>query len=427
MCNTAAVVVDRVLPEVPVRQWVLSTPFELRLLLARHAPAFGALTRIFAEEVLGQYRYRASQLGMSRTEGGALVFQHRFGGSLNLNTHLHAVVVDGVFEKAGAIDGVERVQFHVLPPGHPAELTAIAYVVCRKFTDWLKKNGLMKTFGADDTYEDDPLAACLRGSLGIGQVVDLDEAGDVQYSQEQADERRFALRKSPHTGEFGGFTVHAGVTVHAADKEGRERLIRYCARPALSMERMSQTRDGLVAYRLRHAQKGKATHRVMRPVDFLARLAAIIPPPRHPLLRYFGVFGPHSSWRKLCVPRDDVASPPESTNSATEAQGRTTSSSLREQPGTSAGGVAATPTPEPSGVDAAPRFAAGRALCPTRIDWATLLKRTYDFDALLCACGGRLKVVELVTDVERAKDLLSQFGMSTQPPPIARARSPDWD
>jgi hypothetical protein len=63
-------------------------------------------------------------------------------------------------------------------------------------------------------------------------------------------------------------------------------------RSVLVIERMSQTRDGPIAYRLRHAQKGEATRRVMRPIDFLARVAAIIPPPRHPLLRTFGVFGP---------------------------------------------------------------------------------------------------------------------------------------
>jgi hypothetical protein len=82
----------------------------------------------------------------------------------------------------------------------------------------------------------------------------------------------------------------------AADKDGRERLIRYCARPALRMKRMSETGDGLIAYRLRHTQKGRASHRVMRPIGFLARIEAIIPPTRHPLLRYFGVLGPHSSW-----------------------------------------------------------------------------------------------------------------------------------
>jgi hypothetical protein len=82
MCNTAAVVVDRVLPDVPVRQWVLSAPFEIRLLLARNAEAFGELTRLFAEEVLAHYRRREAKLRLANIEGGALVFQHRFGGSL---------------------------------------------------------------------------------------------------------------------------------------------------------------------------------------------------------------------------------------------------------------------------------------------------------------------------------------------------------
>jgi hypothetical protein len=60
-----------------------------------------------------------------------------------------------------------------------AELTAVAYDVYRKFAAWLKKKGLMRLADADDTYEkEDPLGACLRGFLGIGQVVELDEAGD---------------------------------------------------------------------------------------------------------------------------------------------------------------------------------------------------------------------------------------------------------
>jgi hypothetical protein len=143
MCNTAAVVVDRVIPDVPVRQWVMSTPFEMRLLLARNAAAFGELMRIFAEEVLGQYRLRAARLGIANAQGGALVFQHRFGGSLNLNTHLHAVVVDGVFEKKEAHHGTTRARFHALPPPEPVELTAIAYDVYRKFAEWLRKKGVL--------------------------------------------------------------------------------------------------------------------------------------------------------------------------------------------------------------------------------------------------------------------------------------------
>ena len=101
------------------------------------------------------------------------------------------------------------------------------------------------------------------------------------------------------------------------------------------------------------------------------------------------------------------------------------------QPTASGSGAAAvegtTQPSDPAGQDDSPKLAAGVALNPTRIDWATLLRRTYDFDVMACECGGRLKAVELVTEAERAKELLEQFGMSTKPPPVARARSPDWD
>ncbi len=46
MCAAAAHITDALLPEVPVRQWVLSVPFELRLLPARNAAALSAVGRI---------------------------------------------------------------------------------------------------------------------------------------------------------------------------------------------------------------------------------------------------------------------------------------------------------------------------------------------------------------------------------------------
>jgi hypothetical protein len=55
------------------------------------------------------------------------------------------------------------------------------------------------------------------------------------------------------------------------------------------------TRDGRVAYQLQRPWRRGETHRVMDPVELLARLSALIPPPRHPLLRFHGVLAPHSS------------------------------------------------------------------------------------------------------------------------------------
>jgi hypothetical protein len=62
---------------------------------------------------------------------------------------------------------------------------------------------------------------------------------------------------------------------------------------------------------------------------------------------------------------------------------------------------------------------------PWRIDWATLLKRTYDIDVLACRCGGRLRIAALATDRERAREILECLGLPSAPPPLPRARSPD--
>ena len=61
-----------------------------------------------------------------------------------------------------------------------------------------------------------------------------------------------------------------------------------------------------------------------------------------------------------------------------------------------------------------------------RIDWATLLHRTFAVDVRQCAvCGGHLRVLAHITDPENASRLLGALGLPTEPPPIARARDPD--
>jgi hypothetical protein len=59
-----------------------------------------------------------------------------------------------------------------------------------------------------------------------------------------------------------------------------------------------------------------------------------------------------------------------------------------------------------------------------RVDWATLLKRVHNLDALACPCGGRLKFVEVVTEADRCCQLLTELGFDPIPPPIPRCRSP---
>jgi Putative transposase len=98
MCEEAATITDRILPNVPIRQCVLSLPFELRGLAATKPDVLTAIGRIFAEEIA---RTTKRLTGVAGAETGAISFPHRFGGSLNLHVHYHTLAVDAVFEKDG--------------------------------------------------------------------------------------------------------------------------------------------------------------------------------------------------------------------------------------------------------------------------------------------------------------------------------------
>jgi hypothetical protein len=103
--------------------------------------------------------------------------------------------------------------------------------------------------------------------------------------------------------DVDGFSLHAGVRIEAGDFEGRERLVRYAARPSFAVDRLRELEDGRLAYRVRWATSSAGPYRIMTPVELLARLAAVVPPPRYPLVRYHGVLAPASRWRALVVPK----------------------------------------------------------------------------------------------------------------------------
>jgi glycogen debranching enzyme len=173
MCGTAAHLTMHVLPDTPLRQWVLSVPFELRLLLARDPRALTAVGRIFVQEIFRWQRESAGMAGLRRVQGGAICFPQRFGGSLNLNVHYHVAVPDGVF----TIDkGSERAGFHRLPKPDHTDLDTLAFNMEMRVTAWLRRRGLLRDEGVDtgdDTASRSALDACLEGSLGLGELTAL--------------------------------------------------------------------------------------------------------------------------------------------------------------------------------------------------------------------------------------------------------------
>jgi hypothetical protein len=147
------------------------------------------------------------------------------------------------------------------------------------------------------------------------------------------------------------------------ERGGRPRAaLQLRRRGPLSLERLSALADGRLAYRMKRPSPTGQTHLVMAPVAFLRRPAALVPPPRANLVRYFGVFALNARVRPRVVPV-----PPRSA-SLTEAA---------SCPG----------APEPL-----------RPRPPRRpMPRAELLRRSFQGDVPTCPrCGGTRRVVAVV-------------------------------
>jgi hypothetical protein len=106
---------------------------------------------------------------------------------------------------------------------------------------------------------------------------------------------------SDRVAQASGFSLHAGVAALADQRDKLERLCRYVSRPAVAIERLSLTAQGLIRYALKTPYRDGTTHVIFEPLDFLARLAALVPSPAVNLTRYHGVFAPNHRLRALIV------------------------------------------------------------------------------------------------------------------------------
>ena len=88
-----------------------------------------------------------------------------------------------------------------------------------------------------------------------------------------------------------------------------ERLCRYITRPAIANERLARNGAGDVVLQLKSAWRDGTTHIVISPLEFMQRLAALVPRPRLHLIGFHGVLAPHARVRAALVP-----GPPQNTS-----------------------------------------------------------------------------------------------------------------
>src|SRR5262245_3621970 len=93
-------------------------------------------------------------------------------------------------------------------------------------------------------------------------------------------------------------------------------LCRYITRPAIANERLKRNHTGQVVLQLKSPYKDGTTHIVMEPLEFMERLAALVPRPRLHRIRFHGVLAPNAKLRSKIVPAPAEPAPETSSEDA---------------------------------------------------------------------------------------------------------------
>ncbi len=205
------------------------------------------------------------------------------------------LVLDGAY-----LSDTEPPVFRRIAPPREAELQALVVRLAGRVGQSLERQGLLVRDTENDFLEFGPEAGGAMDDL-IGYSITYRVAVGPRAGQKVFALQTVPAREAePRSGvaQCAGFSLHAGIGVEADQRAQLERLARYVSRPPVSIERLALTAQGQVRYRLKTPYRDGTTHIVLEPVDFMARLAALVPPPRVHLTRYHGVFAPPSARRR---------------------------------------------------------------------------------------------------------------------------------
>jgi len=407
MHDTALHLVDRVIPRVPMRQWVLAFPWRVRLPLAYDARLLQAALTIFIRALFTFQRRRARALGLETTRAASsasVTFIQRFGSALQLTPHFHTLLCDGIFVHDPRTPDA-RPRFCPLEPPTDDEVAALLDTVAARVVALLVRAGRLPdpdAPGADDDSPPDLLAQSLADALSAPPRAARGRAP-------------IDLGPAPRSARMDGFSLHANLALHENDREGLLRLCRYGLRPPLSAERLSWAGDGRLRYRMKRTFSDGTRELVLTPRELLGRLAALVPPPRFNLTRYHGAFAANARGRAAL----------------TGARGRPRPRHPSPAPGLPAVPLAppspaAPPADSPAGpfdpFAPAPAPAGER---PRRLPWSELLRRVYGLDLRRCQrCAGPLRVLAYLTDLAVVAAILRHLGLPATPLAAAPPRGP---
>ena len=348
MAERAAHLVDRVLRrELTWRQWVFTYPPELAVGLCFHADLAAAVLRI-SMRVLFEWLRQRSDEQAARRHPAAVVQVQRHSDRAGSWFHIHVLCADGVFYEP---KDTQQVHFEHQPPPTDGDVHELVRTVAVRVQRYLSRRGLQAADAEQMLLHRCASAAASRRTTAAGPA-----------SPTAARVRLCANHE--------GFGLHAATSVKPGRAAELERVCRYLSRPPIPESRLSRRDDGRIVLKLKRPRRG-VTELVFEPVNFVARLAALVAPPRWPMVRFWGALSPASPIRAAAIP------PP--------------------------------PDPKKTKRPIAPKR-------PQRMRRDELLERVFLVDATLCPCGGRLALVRLVRDPDVIEAILAAITLTNQAP-----------
>ncbi len=280
---------------------------------------------------------------------------------MNLNLHLHVLCPDGVY----TLVNVEP-QFRYLGAITDEEVAVLLETIAKRVIRYLKRRGhldregeLVQNPNCDPLFQDNEsltlAAACSISSKiafgpNAGKYVTRIGSG-FGYGEE------IALAKGKRCYSVNGFSLHANTATNTHQRDRLESLIQYLARGPLANERLEILDGERVRLRLKTPYSDGTTHLVLTYGEFIEKLVALIPPPRHHLVRWGGVFAPNSPYRKRITLRPEVKKGFQFED--TEEGSKTT----RKNP-----------------------------------SWSKMLARIFKIEVTVCPCGGKLRLISAMQD-----------------------------
>ncbi len=363
MVDSAAHLVDEVLPKRPIRQWVLSVPFPLRYLFATNPKVMSRVLTIVHRVISTFLIKRSGRAVKSGTQSGGVTLIQRFGSALNLNLHFHMLYLGGVYDNKG--------YFWPVKPPTKEDLDYITHVIAKRVSRFLEREGYLYR-DAESEYldlvpdEEDAMQGILGASITY-RLAFGPNAGRKALTLQAIPASDSRQQSSELVSKQSGFSLHAGVACKSNQRKKLERLCRYITRPAIAEQRLSLASNGNVVVALKTPYDDGTSHVVLSPMEFMGRLAALVPKPRVNLTRFHGVFSPNSKLREFVVPTKPVDDLETKDQSGYKAYSMT---------------------------------------------WAQRLKRVFAIEIEKCEkCGGKVKIIACIEDSEVIQKILKHLGL----------------